>query len=359
MKALLLLEDGTKFWGRGFGAPGVSFGEVIFSTSMTGYQELLTDPSYCGQILVSTLAHVGNVGINREDHESARPWLSGFVVQDAPRVYSNWRAQQGLGAWLKSKEVVGLCDVDTRAVVKHLRTAGAMRGAICSGEVPSDLLEQVRAQEPLEGKDLASVVTCDTVTTRGDEGLHVVAYDFGMKQHMVNLLLLRGLRVTRIPASTSAQEVLKMHPDGVFLSNGPGDPAALPGVVEQLKILLGKVPLFGICLGHQLLGRAVGAKTFKLKFGHHGSNHPVKELATGRVEITTQNHGFAVDPESLPEGVEMTHLNLNDGTCEGLAAPAHRAFSVQYHPENAPGPQDSRYLFERFVTSMEEAKQHA
>lgn len=353
------MEDGSEFWGRGFGAQGCSFGEVIFSTSMTGYQELLTDPSYCGQILVSTLAHVGNVGINPHDHESARPWLSGFVVQDAPRVYSNWRANQGLGAWLKAKSVVGICDVDTRAVVKHLRTAGAMRGAICSEPVPADLLEQVRAQAPLEGRDLASVVTCQTTTTHGDEGLHVVAYDFGMKHHMMNLLRLRGLRVTRVPAATTAAEVLALKPDGIFLSNGPGDPAALGSIIEELKQLLGKRPVFGICLGHQLLGRALGANTFKLKFGHHGSNHPVKDLSTGRVEITTQNHGFAVDASTLPEGVELTHLNLNDGTCEGLAAKSLRAFSVQYHPENAPGPQDSRYLFERFVNGMKEAKQLA
>ncbi len=359
MAALLLLEDGSEFPGRGFGAEGVSFGEVIFSTSMTGYQELLTDPSYCGQILVSTLAHVGNVGINAEDHESSRPWLSGFVVQDAPRTYSNWRANEGLGPWLAAKSVVGLCDVDTRAVVRHLREKGAMRGAICNGSRPSDLLEQIRAQEPLEGQDLASVVTSPGTTELGGKGLHVVAFDFGMKHQMVQLLLERGLKVTRVTATTTAQEVMELKPDGVFLSNGPGDPAALPQVVEQVQGLLGKVPIFGICLGHQLLGRALGARTFKLKFGHHGSNHPVKDLSTGRVEITTQNHGFAVETESLPEGVELTHLNLNDGTCEGLSAPRQRAFSVQYHPENAPGPQDSRYLFERFVDAMQGVTQNA
>jgi carbamoyl-phosphate synthase small subunit len=353
MKACLLLEDGTRFEGRGLGAQGVRFGEVIFSTSMTGYQELLTDPSYRGQILVSTLAHVGNVGINEGDHESVRAWLSGFVVQDTPRRYSNWRATQGLSSWLEDEGVVALCDVDTRAVVKRLREHGAMRGAICNGSVPADLLQQVVNSPTLDGRNLVAEVTCEAVTSQGDSGQHVVAYDFGMKNYMVDLLLGQGLKVTRVPAQTSAKDVLEMRPDGVFLSNGPGDPAALDGIAQEVKSLLGKVPIFGICLGHQLLARALGANTFKLKFGHHGTNHPVKDLSTGRVEITTQNHGFAVDEETLPSGVELTHVNLNDGTCEGIACPSKRAFSVQYHPENAPGPQDSRYLFERFVNNLE------
>jgi len=353
MKACLLLEDGTRFEGRALGAQGLRFGEVIFSTSMTGYQELLTDPSYRGQILVSTLAHVGNVGINEGDHESKRAWLAGFVVQDTPRRYSNWRATQGLSEWLKSQGVVALCDVDTRAVVKRLRSQGAMRGVVCSGPEPDDLIDQVLASPRLEGRDLVSEVTCQKITTRGDAKRHVVAFDFGMKNYMVDLLVGQGIRVTRVPAYTSAAKVLAMNPDGVFLSNGPGDPAALCRIVDQVKLMLGRVPIFGICLGHQLLARALGGTTFKLKFGHHGTNHPVKDLSTGRVEITTQNHGFAVDPASLPSGVELTHVNLNDGTCEGIAAPAQRAFSVQYHPENAPGPQDSRYLFERFVNNLE------
>ena len=353
MKACLLLEDGSKFEGRVLGARGIRFGEVIFSTSMTGYQELLTDPSYRGQILVSTLAHVGNVGINDGDHESRRAWLSGFVVQDTPRRYSNWRARQGLSEWLEEQGVVGLCDVDTRAIVKRLRQHGSMRGVVCAGTEPTNLLERVLSSPHLEGQDLVREVTSLQAEVYGRDGKHVVAYDFGMKNYMVNLLQHHGLKVTRVPAQTSAQEVLRLKPDGVFLSNGPGDPAALQPVVEEIKALLGEVPIFGICLGHQLLAQALGARTFKLKFGHHGTNHPVKDLATGRVEITTQNHGFAVVPESLPEGVEVTHVNLNDGTCEGLKTDKYRAFSVQYHPENAPGPHDSRYLFERFVANLE------
>jgi carbamoyl-phosphate synthase small subunit len=347
-----MLEDGTSFQGRGFGAHGISFGEVIFSTAMTGYQELLTDPSYCGQILVCTAAHVGNVGINAQDHESGRPWLAGFVVQDTPRKYSNWRADLALGPWLEHHGMVGLCDVDTRAVVRHLREKGAMRGAVCSGEAPEDLLRRILEHPDLSGRDLVQEVTCPSTTCFGDGGLHVVAYDFGMKQHMMSLLKLHGLRVTRVPSGTTAAEVLRLHPDGVFLSNGPGDPAALQSVIDEIGGLLGEVPIFGICLGHQLLARALGGETYKLKFGHHGSNHPVQDLSTGRVEITTQNHGFAVDPSSLPGHVKLTHVNLNDGTCEGIACPDKRTFSVQYHPENAPGPHDSRYLFERFVTMM-------
>lgn len=353
LQGILLLEDGTKFTGRGFGAPGVRFGEVIFSTAMTGYEELLTDPSYAGQILVSTLAHVGNVGINSADHESHRPWLTGFVVQDAPRKFSNWRAQTSLPSWLEQHEVPSLCRVDTRAVVRHLRDKGAMRGAICSGPIPEDLLEQVRQSPRIEERDLVSQVTCTQIEQIGQGDLHVVCYDFGMKNRMLTLLQNHGLRVTRVPAHTKADEVLAMKPDGVFLSNGPGDPGRLEGIVSEIGKLLGEVPVFGICLGHQLLAQALGAKTFKLKFGHHGSNHPVKNLATGRVEITTQNHGFAVDSESLPSEVELTHLNLNDKTCEGLSAPHQRAFSVQYHPENAPGPHDSRYLFNNFRELME------
>ena len=354
MQALLMLEDGTEFKGRSFGAPGIHFGEVIFSTSMTGYEELLTDPSYAGQILVSTLAHVGNVGINMKDHESERPWLTGFVVQDAPRSFSNWRANTDLGSWLTEHNVVSICRLDTRAVVKHLRSRGAMRGAVCAGPAPADLLEQIKNSPRIEEQNLVSTVTCKEKKSYGEENsLHVVAYDFGMKNRMVDLLLHHNLKVTRVPAHTTAEEVLALKPDGVFLSNGPGDPAYLESTVDQIKKLLNKVPIFGICLGHQLLARALGGETFKLKFGHHGSNHPVKNLATGRVEITTQNHGFAVDADTLPDNVKMSHLNLNDQTCEGLLAPDSRAFSVQYHPENAPGPHDSRYLFKNFLEMME------
>lgn len=353
-----MLEDGTLFEGRGFGAAGVSFGEVIFSTSMTGYQELLTDPSYRGQILVSTAAHVGNVGINTEDHESRAAWLAGFVVQDTPRRYSSWRARQSLSSWLEQQNVVSVCDIDTRAVVKHLRERGAMRGAICSGARPDDLMEQIQRSPRMKDRDLVGEVTSTRIVSRGESPLHVVAYDFGMKNYMVDLLLAIGLKVTVVPARTKAFEVTALRPQGVFLSNGPGDPATLPDIVSEVKEFLGKLPVFGICLGHQLLARAVGAETFKLKFGHHGTNHPVKDLQTGRVEITTQNHGYAVDPSTLPAGAQLTHINLNDGTCEGISIPEISAFSVQYHPENAPGPQDSRYLFERFLDNLK-AVQHA
>lgn len=353
MQATLLLEDGRRFYGRGFGAEGLRFGEVIFSTSMTGYEELLTDPSYAGQILVSTLSHVGNVGINLADHESERPWLQGFVVQDAPRTFSNWRASTDLPSWLKQHEVPGICDLDTRAVVKHLRSAGAMRGAVCTGPEPDDLLAQVQASPTISQQDLVSQVSCSGESTYGEGDKHVVAVDFGMKNRMLNLLSYHGMRVTRVPAHTSAQRIRELQPQGLFLSNGPGDPARLDGPVKEIKSLLGEIPIFGICLGHQLLARALGATTFKLKFGHHGSNHPVKNMATGRVEITTQNHGYAVDMDSLPKEATVTHINLNDHTCEGLSAPALRAFSVQYHPENAPGPHDSRYLFTQFLSLME------
>lgn len=353
-----MLEDGSVFEGRGFGATGLSFGEVIFSTSMTGYQELLTDPSYRGQILVSTAAHVGNVGINLEDYESRAAWLSGFVVQDTPRRYSNWRAHQGLPSWLEQQNVVAVCDIDTRAVVKHLREKGSMRGAVCSGPRPEDMLARIQRSPYLKDCPLVDEVSTTSIVSRGESPWHVVAYDFGMKNYMVDLLLAQDLKVTVVPARTKASEVAALNPQGLFLSNGPGDPATLPEVVAQVKEFLGKLPIFGICLGHQLLSRAVGADTFKLKFGHHGTNHPVKDLQTGRVEITTQNHGYAVDPSTLPEHARLTHINLNDKTCEGICVPELSAFSVQYHPENAPGPQDSRYLFERFLENLK-AVQHA
>ena len=354
MKAYLVLEDGSQFEGVSFGATGESLGEVIFSTSMTGYQELLTDPSYAGQILISTLAHVGNVGINSGDYESSQAWLKGFVVQDTPRVHSNWRAESNLGSWLANQGIVSICDLDTRAAVRHLRSKGAMKGGICSGEVTEEFLAAVKGQPSLSEQDLVTQVGSSQVETVPGSGAHVVCFDFGMKNQMNALMKKHGVKLTRVPAHTSAEDVLALKPDGVFLSNGPGDPASLEGVVTEIQQLLGKVPLFGICLGHQLLARALGADTYKLKFGHHGSNHPVKDLATGRVEITTQNHGFAVASESLPKEVKVTHINLNDQTCEGLEAPQLQARSVQYHPENAPGPHDSRYLFEDFLKSLEQ-----
>jgi carbamoyl-phosphate synthase small subunit len=369
MDAILWLEDGTQWPGRMLGNSNNGFGEAVFTTSMSGYQELLTDPSYCGQILVFTTAHVGNVGINQEDFESTQVWPSAMVTQDVPRLPSNWRSNQSLPDWFP---VPLLTDVDTRALVRHLRSQGAMRAVVTSDPSP-ETWAALQASPTMEGQNLIAKVTCKERTTspalaKGDAGganlgecqesvsvnrKKVVAFDFGMKSQMVKLLNQAGLEVIRVPSTTTAAEVFELKPDGVFLSNGPGDPAALGDIVEQVQQMLGKIPIFGICLGHQLLGRAVGADTFKLKFGHRGSNQPVKDVTTGRVEITSQNHGFAVDPKTLPPEAQVTHINLNDQTCEGLAIPEKFAFSVQYHPENAPGPHDSRYLFDRFIQIME------
>ena len=352
--ASLVLEDGTGFSGLALGKRGRQTGEVVFTTAMTGYQELLTDPSYCGQILVSTLAHVGNVGINKGDNESSRCWVSGFVIADLPRRYSNYRAYTDLDSWLAQQEVVGIHGLDTRALVKHIRSQGAMRGIISTGAECAGLREQALSAPSMEGRDLVDEVTCTSTQVFRPENprFRVVAYDFGIKQRMLELLQERGVEVIRVGARTTAAEVFAHQPDGVFLSNGPGDPAALDDIVVQVRQFLGRLPVFGICLGHQLLGRALGASTFKLKFGHRGANQPVLHIPTGRVEITTQNHGFAVDPAGLQAGVTMTHINLNDKTCEGLEAAELGAFSVQYHPESSPGPHDSRYLFERFTDLM-------
>lgn len=356
--AWLLLEDGTLFSGQAMGAAGVRFGEAVFSTAMTGYQELLTDPSYAGQILVSTVAHVGNVGINADDHESERCWLQGFIVQQLSGRYSNWRAERSLNSWLQDQGVAGMTEVDTRALVRHLRNHGAMRAVLCNDASlwqPDELMEKLRAWPTMAGSNLVDQVSATTVRSYGDGELRVAALDCGMKEEMLRLLTAQGFAVTRFPATATAGDILGLNPNGVFLSNGPGDPAALQHIVGEVGTLLGKVPIFGICLGHQLLGQALGGSTFKLKFGHRGCNQPVLHIPSGRVEVTTQNHGFAVDPASLPAGVDVTHTNLNDGTCEGLEARDRRAFSVQYHPENAPGPHDSRYLFQQFTDWMKNA----
>lgn len=356
--AWLLLEDGTMFSGEAMGAAGVRFGEAVFSTAMTGYQELLTDPSYAGQILVSTVAHVGNVGINAEDHESERCWLQGFIVQQLSGRYSNWRAQRSLNSWLREQGVVGMTEVDTRALVRHLRNHGAMRAVICNDAAlwdPQALGEQLQQWPTMAGSNLVEQVSSTEVRSYGTGDLRVAALDCGMKEEMARLLSERGFAVTRFPSTATAAEIMQLEPHGVFLSNGPGDPAALQHIVGEVRALLGQVPVFGICLGHQLLGQALGGSTFKLKFGHRGCNQPVLHVPSGRVEVTTQNHGFAVDPASLPADVELTHTNLNDGTCEGLQARDRRAFSVQYHPENAPGPHDSRYLFQQFTDWMKNA----
>ncbi|HEU5099492.1 MAG TPA: glutamine-hydrolyzing carbamoyl-phosphate synthase small subunit [Roseiflexaceae bacterium] len=379
--ALLALEDGTTWPGAALGAIGERAGEVIFNTAMTGYQEVLTDPSYYGQIVVMTAPHIGNTGVNFEDEESAKPWLSGFVVRAASPRVSNWRATASLGEYLREHGVVGITGVDTRALVRHIREAGALRGMISSADPdPKRLIEAARAAPSMEGLDLVPYVTCaepyhwtepgdrcwvlgagDTVafqhpTPNTQYPLHVVAYDFGIKRNILRLLAERGCRVTVVPATTPAAEALAHKPDGVFLSNGPGDPAAVTYGVKAVRDLLGKAPVFGICLGHQILGLALGGSTYKLRFGHHGGNQPVRFSDTDQVEISSHNHGFAVDPKSLPEGIEVTHVNLNDGCCEGLRARDLRAFSVQYHPEAAPGPHDASYLFNQFITLMEAEK---
>ena len=376
--ALLALEDGTTWPGEALGAIGERAGEVIFNTAMTGYQEVLTDPSYYGQIVVMTAPHIGNTGVNVEDEESAKPWLSGFVVRAASPRVSSWRATASLSDYLREHGVVGITGVDTRALVRHIREAGALRGVISSADPDAArLVEAARAAPSMEGLDLVPYVTCAepyhwaeglgawSVELGGIDGtpldasskpqFHVVAYDFGMKRNILRLLADRGCRVTVVPATTPTSEVLALDPDGVFLSNGPGDPAAVTYAIKSVQGLLGQKPVFGICLGHQILGLALGGTTYKLRFGHHGGNQPVRFEDTGRVEISSHNHGFAVDPKSLPAGVEVTHVNLNDGCCEGLRARDLRAFSVQYHPEAAPGPHDAAYLFDQFVAMMRDA----
>jgi carbamoyl-phosphate synthase small subunit len=364
----LALEDGAVFTGRSFGATGKSEGEVVFNTSMTGYQEILTDPSYKGQIVTMTYPLIGNYGINTGDLESRVPHVSGFVVKELSPLYSNWRADRSLHEYLLASGVVGIEGIDTRALTRRLRITGAMRGVLTTE--PSDdsaLVERARRASRMAGADWVKAVKparksewredqgawkLPRSVNRGD-GLHVVALDCGAKSNILRHLAERGVRVTVLPPDTSSAEILKHNPDGLFVSNGPGDPAALDYAVQPLREAMGKVPIFGICLGHQLLARAVGATTFKLKFGHRGGNQPVKNLDTGRVEITSQNHGFAVDRESLESrGGVITHVNLNDGTVEGFRHRDLPVFSVQYHPEASPGPHDAAYLFDAFVEMM-------
>jgi carbamoyl-phosphate synthase small subunit len=364
-RAWLVLADGTVFEGVPYGARGATTGEVVFTTTMTGYQEVLTDPSYCGQIVTMTAPQIGNVGVNREDTEAVgdAPRVAGFVVRDASPIASSWRAEETLDAYLARYGVVGISGVDTRKLTRHLRDHGSQNGAI-GVESPEALLRRARAAPDMNGLDLVQRVTPKerygwtegrgvwaTSPPRAPE-YNVVVFDYGIKRNILRCLVDSGCKLTVVPASTGAADVLALRPDGIFLSNGPGDPAAVAYAVETLKGLVGKTPIFGICLGHQLLALALGAKTYKLKFGHRGANQPVKDLATGRVEITTQNHGFCVDLSTLPSGTSSTHVHLNDGTSEGLSIPSLRAFSVQYHPEAAAGPHDSLYMFDRFVESM-------
>jgi carbamoyl-phosphate synthase small subunit len=362
----LVLADGTVFAGEPYGARGTAVGEAVFTTTMTGYQEVLTDPSYKGQIVTMTAPQIGNVGVNAIDAESVdgRPHVAGFVLRDASPIASSWRAEQTLDAYLAEHGVVAISGVDTRRLTRHLRDHGSQNAAI--GPDPIDvLLRKAREAPAMSGLDLVKAVTprepYPFAEGRGAWNVgsapskpkhHVVAIDYGVKKNILRCLVDVGCRVTVVPATTKAADILALQPDGIFLSNGPGDPAAVGYAVDTIKELLGKRPIFGICLGHQLLALALGGKTYKLKFGHRGANQPVKDLATGRIEITTQNHGFCVDLTSLPSGVVSTHVHLNDGTSEGLAAKDLRAFSVQYHPEAAAGPHDSLYLFDRFVAAM-------
>jgi len=375
MIAVLALEDGTWFKGVSAGAPGETTGEVVFNTSMTGYQEILTDPSYAGQIVTMTAPQIGNYGVAHADEESGAPKVAGFVMRDPSAISSNWRAQGTLRDYLTRHGIVAIGDIDTRALTRKLRSVGVMRGIIATGsQDPQALVERARAIPEMEGSDLVKTVTCpepyDFSTTLGDavveasfgvpplrrasRPLRVAAYDYGIKLNILRRLAAHGCEVRVFPAAAPAAELLAWKPDGVFLSNGPGDPAPVTYAIDNIKTLLATdTPIFGICLGHQLLGLALGGKTYKLKFGHRGGNHPVKQLDTGAIEITSQNHGFAVDPESLPATARITHLNLYDGTVEGLAHVDKPVYSVQYHPEASPGPHDADYLFTQFIDHME------
>jgi carbamoyl-phosphate synthase small subunit len=369
--AILALADGTVFRGKGIGAIGSSAGEVVFNTAMTGYQEILTDPSYCRQIVTLTYPHIGNTGVNREDCESPKVFAAGLVIRDLPLLASNFRSEQTLSDYLKAENVVAIADIDTRKLTRILREKGAQSGCLVTGDKPDAdaAIAQARAFPGLAGMDLAKVVCADKAYA-WNEGewrlgkgyiaqeaprFHVVAYDFGVKRNILRMLAERGCRLTVVPAQTPAADVLAMKPDGVFLSNGPGDPEPCDYAIAAIREFLDKkLPTFGICLGHQLMGLAGGGKTLKMKFGHHGANHPVKDLETGQVLITSQNHGFAVDPATLPANVKVTHVSLFDGSLQGMAWTDRPAFCFQGHPEASPGPHDVGYLFDRFIKSMEQ-----
>ncbi len=374
MQGLLALEDGRTFSGVGFGVEGVQAGEVVFNTSMTGYQEILTDPSYYKQIVTMTVPHVGNTGVNLEDVESERVWVSGFVVRSLSPVVSNWRESGTLDEYLKAQGIIGLSEVATRSLVRHIRSKGVMRAVVAHGEMANDpaaLIEMARSSMDMSGANLVDEVTCsepynwnegsDAQWYQGPphemDGPLIVAYDFGIKQNILRMFTDRGLRVTIVPSHMTAEAVLALKPAGVFLSNGPGDPAAVRYAVDNVRNLLGKTPVFGICLGHQILGLALGGKTEKMRFGHRGGNQPVKNLLTGAVEISSHNHGFAVTADSDLNGAEITHINLNDHTVEGLRQVDMGVFSVQYHPEASPGPHDSLYLFDEFVDRVKSERQ--
>ena len=375
--AALVLADGSVFRGRSIGAPGVSAGEVVFNTAMTGYQEILTDPSYCRQIVTLTYPHIGNTGVNREDEEASRVHAAGLVIRDLPALHSNFRAASGLSEYLAANGVVAIADIDTRKLTRILREKGAQNGCLVASAAgrPVDeagALAAARKFPGLAGMDLAKVVTVAEpyewtdgrwilgkgFERKGDGAFHVVAYDYGIKRNILRLIVERGARVTVVPATFSAREILKMRPDGVFLSNGPGDPEPCDYAIEAIGEILDatRIPVFGICLGHQLMGLASGARTLKMKFGHHGANHPVQDLDTGQVVITSQNHGFAVDPASIGANLRKTHVSLFDGSVQGLARTDRPAFCFQGHPEASPGPHDIGYLFDRFAKLMSDAK---
>ncbi|MFI3242726.1 MAG: glutamine-hydrolyzing carbamoyl-phosphate synthase small subunit [Akkermansia sp.] len=379
MKAILALEDGTIFEGKSFGSTGTVCGEACFNTSMTGYQEILTDPSYRGQIVTMTYPLIGNYGICEEDNESTGPQVRGFVIGELARLHSNWRSQEPLGDWMTRHNIPGIEGIDTRKLTKLLRSKGAQRSCLTTELSAEEAVAAAQASAPMSGSDFVSEVsTPDTYQwqdesrswklpnkTQGDMSTYdvlppikykVVAYDFGVKRNILRGLRRVGLDVTVVNAYTPAEEVLAMNPDGIFLSNGPGDPAALPRIHEQVNKLLGKLPIFGICLGHQILAHAMGGKTFKLKFGHRGGNQPVKDLRSGEVAITSQNHGFAVDPDSLPDDVTVTHMNINDNTVAGICHKTMPIFCVQYHPEACPGPHDASYFFGEFIELIESFK---
>jgi carbamoyl-phosphate synthase small subunit len=375
MNAILALEDGTWFQGLAAGAEGEARGEVVFNTSMTGYQEVLTDPSYAGQIVTMTCPEIGNYGVSTEDVESRAPQVAGFIVREESPIASNWRADGTLRDYLVRNNIVAISDIDTRALTRKLRSGGVLRGVIATGHAvePDALVERARSLPPMEGSDLVREVTCPAAfdwpaedpdefgieparrARAGEARLRIAAYDFGMKWNILRRLSAHGCDVRVYPATTPAADLLATSPDGVFLSNGPGDPAPLRYAIDNARTLVESgVPTFGICLGHQILGLAMGGRTFKLKFGHRGANHPVKKLETGKVEITSQNHGFAVDPKSLPDDVVVTHVNLYDGTVEGLRHRERPVFCVQYHPEASPGPHDADYLFDDFLRLIEQ-----
>lgn len=367
-KAYLVLSDGTVFAGKSFGAAGTKQGEVVFNTSMSGYQEILTDPSYYGQMVAMTYPLIGNYGVNTDDFESDKVWLSAFIVKEYSRTYSNYRADKSLGEFLKEQGVIGIEGVDTRKLVRHIREQGSMNAVISTETEDVEKLKKMAAEIPsIEGQDYVKEVSCkapyawtqktwtqeDGYTECTNPKRHIVAVDFGIKKNILRYFADQGCKVTVVPATATIEEIEALKPDGVFLSNGPGDPEPITYGIELARKIVEKYPTFGICLGNQILGLALGGKTFKLKFGHHGGNQPVKDIATGRVEITPQNHCFAVDVDSLGNQVEVTHVNLNDNTVEGLRHKEFPMFAVQYHPENGPGPQDSTYLFERFIEMVD------